>query len=211
MKMVTRTLILLTLLFSQQALCDVMSPADVTASSTFDSYSLPDLINESGISGGLDGGTHGTQYGDMWMSDNGDATPWVIFDTGSSTFISNAHVWNYNATCCGLDRGVDELDVYHSDNDVDYTFTGNFNLQQSAGGGISAEVLSLNVTARYIRFNVVSNHGDPDYTGLSEVAFDVAGSMPTPEMDPVPVNSFWMISTLLLLMTVVAVRRLRKT
>ena len=75
MKVISIILVSVSLILSQQALSDVISPNTVTASSTFDSYSLPDLVNGSGITGGLDGGTHGEEYTDMWLSDGGDLTP----------------------------------------------------------------------------------------------------------------------------------------
>lgn len=210
MKAITATLMAVGLLFSQQVFSAVNSPDSVTASSTFSSYSLPDLINGSGITGGLEGGTHGVEYTDMWLSDGGDTTPWLVFDMGGMAGIGTIQIWNYNATCCGLDRGVNNLDIYYSDNDFDYTLLGNYNLIQADGSAISAQIIPANIEARYIRFEVNSNHGDELYTGLSEVAFGTDYvDIPDYDARPVPSLSFWMVMTLLLLISALAIRRLR--
>jgi len=49
------------------ASAQVLTPVAVTPSSTFETYDAVDLINDSGLSGGL----HDVEYTNMWISDRG--------------------------------------------------------------------------------------------------------------------------------------------
>lgn len=203
---------LLILLFSQQAFAIVTSPASVTTSSTFSTYNQIDLINQSGLSGGLESGLHDEDYFHSWMSDNGDTSPTLTFDLGGTFQITAAHIWQYNAVCCGLDRGVNGFNILYSSDNVSYTPLGSANLTMSAGGLIPAEVVQMAATARYIRFEVTSNHGDSSYTGLAEVAFDIGDAIQPPvqpPVEPVPGLSGWMLLLLSLLVLAIGARRYR--
>lgn len=208
MKVLSTTLALIGLFFSQQVLATVVSPASATASSTFSTYSLPNLINGVGITGGLDGGTHSTDYTTMWMSDAGDVNAQLTFDLGAVESVNAARIWQYNATCCGLERGVDGFDVYYSSDDINYTLLGSFNLTMSqsvSNEEVPAQIVPMSFSAQFIRFNITSNHGSEGYTGLSEVAFDVNNQ---PSV-PVPALSGFMLMVMLLLLAGFAAVRLR--
>ena len=100
------------------------------------------------------------------------------------------------------------FDVFYSDDDINYTFFGSFNLTVSGGGEIPAQIVPLAFTARYIRFSVTSNFGDESYTGLSEVAFDVGPYQQQPTT-PIPTLSNLMLMVLILLLAGMAVVRFR--
>jgi hypothetical protein len=162
-------------LFASVCSAGTVAVDSVTASSTYFSYNVDNLINGSGLSGGL----HDNDWYHMWLT-SGTVTGWLIFDLGSVTSLSSTDVWNYNASCCGLDRGVQDLSISTSTNGVDYNAFGAFTLTEGTGGWIPADVIDLGgVSARYVEFFLTSNYGDSDFTGLSAVQFE-GGSVPEP-------------------------------
>lgn len=211
MKLLRYAILLVSLLISHQLYAQATSPDSVIASSTFSSYSLPSLINEDGLTGGLEGGLHSEDFPTMWMSGSGDLNATLTFDMGQVVNLTDSYIWQYNAACCGLNRGVDGFDILYSQNGVDYTAQGSANLTQSPGGAIAAQVVPVNVTARFIRFEITSNHGDGSFVGLSEVAFVVSGEPPVAAAPakPVPGLSIWTIALLSFFILVVAYRRYR--
>ncbi len=149
----------------------------VTASSTFYTYDVNHLIDGSGLSGGL----HDNDFEHMWLT-NGTTTGSVTFDLGGLYALTQALVWNYNwnnnTPCCTLSRGVMNMAVLGSLDNTSFFSMGSFLLTEGTGGLIPADVLSLNSSiARYVRFDLQSDFGDPSYIGLSEVQFEV---MPEP-------------------------------
>lgn len=197
--------LLLSLLVSHQAFAIVTSPTSAEASSTFFSYSLASLINGDGLSGGLEGGLHGESYPTMWMSESDDRTPTLTFDMGETVNFLAAHIWQYNSVENGLSRGVNGFNILYSSNGVDFTPLGSANLTISPGGPIPAQIVPMVATARFIRFEITSNHGDT-YTGLSEVAFDIQSIQAAA---PIPANSQWALIMLSMLigLTVFANRK----
>ena len=179
-----------------------ITPTGVTVSSTYFSYDAQNLIDDSGLSGGV----HDGNYDNMWMSDSGDTTPWLVFDLGSVQTLAEAHIWQYNYDECCRERGVNGLRILLSTNNVDYTLVTTTTLPQSPGGNIPATIVPVVGSARYVRFEVTSNHGDATWTGLSEVKFSstVTGAA-------VPALSRWSAAgfvVLLLAAGLLAVRRL---
>jgi hypothetical protein len=85
----------------------VVTPVSVTASSTFFTYDDVDLINDSGLVGGL----HDEDFNNMWLSDADDVTPTVTFDLGAAYDITAGQIWQYNSTANGLSRGVNGFDI----------------------------------------------------------------------------------------------------
>lgn len=171
-----------------------ITPVGVTASSTFTaSYQAEDLINDSGLSGGL----HDVDFTNMWLSNERDVTPWLIFDLGAVYNLSSASIWQYNATCCGLERGIQGLRILLSTDGSAYTLVTTTTLAQSTGGNIPAQVVVVTGTARYVRFEATSNYGDAAYTGLSEVKFTgEEAALP----DPIPAAGPWGIALLALVL-----------
>ena len=149
--------------------------ATVTPSSTFFTYDAANLINGSGLSGGL----ADDNFHNMWMT-NGTTTGTLVFDLGSVFSLADTLVWNYNADCCGLGRGVQNMTALISTNGITYTSIGSFSLTQGTGSPIPDNVLNLGgATGRYVKFDLTANYGDTTYIGLSEVQFE-SSTVPEP-------------------------------
>lgn len=167
----------------------VMAPAaraatipivSVTPSDTFFSYDVNDLINGSGLSAGL----HDNNFENMWMSDYHDTPEGsLVFDLGDAYALNFTSIWNYNADCCGLERGVRTFDVYGSLDSVSFSLIGSYLLGMSPGGSIPAQTFGLSGTWQYVMFDLLTNYGADNYIGLSEVQFDgdVAEQVVVPE------------------------------
>lgn len=167
--MMSKFVLALFITAASSAMASNVPVASVSASSTFSSYNVNNLINGAGLSGGL----HDNNYANMWMSDYGDVTATLTFNLGATYTLDSASVWNYNAKCCGLDRGVDNFNILVSTDGVNFTLAESVTgLPEGTGSPIAADVIGLpNVTASYVEFQVLSNYGDY-YTGLSAVQFD---------------------------------------
>jgi hypothetical protein len=137
-------------------------------------------VNNSGIQGK----THGTSPASaMWLTDGVDTAPEFNIDLGAVHTVDQLRVWNYNenanATCC-LDRGVQTADIYVAGADGVFGATPIISGQSftRAPGVVEdfSQVISLGgVQARYIKIDITANHGDPSFTGLSELK--VTGSV----------------------------------
>lgn len=156
--------------------------ADVTASDTFFTYNVDRLIDGSGLSGGL----HNNNFENMWMSDYHDTPEGsLVFDLGAQYSLTETNIWQYNADCCGLGRGVDDFTISGSVDNIIYSFIGAFAMTQSPGGLISSQDFGLTGDFRYLRFDLLTNHGEGNYIGLSEVQFqgdpfDAPSQIPEP-------------------------------
>ena len=146
----------------------------VSASSTFSTYDVNNLINNSGISGDY----HDGNFPNKWLT-NGTVTGSLIFDLGSNYFVGSTTVWNYGAGCCGVERSVRDLGISYSTNGGSYTNFGDIVLNQNMDNPFLGESISLGFNARYIQFSLNSNYGDSSYSGLSEVKF--YAPVPEPE------------------------------
>lgn len=148
--------------------------SSVTASSTFYTYNANNLINGNGLSGDL----HSGNWEAKWLLD-GSTTGELTFDLGKLFKVGNTTIWNYGPGCCGEGRSVKDLSISLSSDGVSYTEFGSFTLNQPTTDPFGGETLSLGDTvARFVRFDIQSNHGDGDYTGLSEVKFDGVSAVP---------------------------------
>jgi hypothetical protein len=90
--------------------------------------------------------------------------------------------WNYNEILTSdplrdaelLGRGVATADILVSNNGIDFsTLIPGQAFQQAPGDQLVdfSESVALNTDARYVRLNVLSNHGDAGFVGISEVQF----------------------------------------
>lgn len=167
----------LTLVISPAIFAQNITPVGVTASSTYSVYNAQNLINDSGLSGGV----HSNLYTDMWMNDNTEPPNGasVTFDLGGSFSITSAYIWQYNLNA-ELDRGVSGFDILASPDGTNFAPITSATL--TIAGGTSAEpaqnIAFGSVTATHIRFSITSNHGDPTFAGLSEVKFSDAATVP---------------------------------
>ncbi len=141
--------------------------SSVTASSTYYTYNVNNLINGSG----LVGTDHTGDWENKWLLDS-VTTGTVTFDLGSLFKVGSSTVWNYGTGCCAVERSVKDLGVSVSTDGVNFSNAGAFVLTQPTTDPFPGESLALNdVSARYVRFSINSNYGDTTYSGLSEVKF----------------------------------------
>jgi len=119
----------------------------------------------------------------MWMSDTGDPNAKLTFDLGDVYMVTAADIWQYNAPF-GLDRGVKEFNIYNSIGGIDFDFLTAASLSKSTGESIPAQNVEFSTVARYIRFNIITNYGDLNYSGLSEVKFDRIPNKTNPIPEP---------------------------
>ena len=162
---------------------DVVS---VTASSeippTFDRKAAY-LIDGSGLNAA---GQHTSAVEpNMWLSrgtafGGDDLDPNVVFDLGAVYRLDELRVWNYNESPPNLTaRGVNAVTVqYGTTPALGNTVAGITNFTQADGTNTyTGEIFDLTtgspINARYVKFDIDSNHGgDNNFYGLSEVRFD---------------------------------------
>jgi len=169
----------------------VVQPTDVEASSEFGDTESFDrtaihAINGSGLSDDSivetndpvpsSWPTDGTNVsGALWHTDSGDANGWIRFDLGEEVPISGIHVWNYNGNDTSA-RGIQNVDVRFSSDSISGPFSNTQSLtfaeapQTTTYEGEQIDLASP-VTARFVEFDIQSNYGDSDFSGLSEVRF----------------------------------------
>lgn len=169
--------------FAAPASAAVIQPVGVVASDTFnDFYPAVNLINGSGLNGNL----HDGNFQNMWQSTWDEIPHWLVFDLGQVVHLTETHIWNYNQDFgwgTSLGRGVKDLTISISLDGVDFTEVLTTQLQRGTGLPIPAEVVALSGSARYVKFDLLSNQdaGKPvneqqPWTGLSEVRF--SGAVP---------------------------------
>jgi len=118
--------------------------------------------------------------GNMWLSSGieyggQDSDPSVTFDLGAVYTISRFHVWNYNQAGYTT-RGINSVSIeYGTTASLGSTVAGITNFAQATGAdGYTGEEFDMFTpfSARYIKFDINSNHGDVRlFYGLSEVRF----------------------------------------
>jgi len=175
--MANKLVVALLICAASSAMASNIAVNSVSASSTFSSYDVNHLIDGSGLSGGL----HDDLFSNMWMDGGGSAAS-LIFNLGSTYTLNSTSVWNYNADCCGLGRGVHDFNILVSTDGENYTLVGSVSgLPEGTGSPIAADVIGLNnVTASFVEFQILNNYGG-DFSGLSEVQFDGDPGVVTPE------------------------------
>lgn len=157
------------------AVASEIAVSSVSASSTFHTYNVNNLINGSGISGAF----HDGNWQNKWIT-NGTTTGSLVFDLGSAYSVASTTIWNYGTGCCGAGRSVKDLGISYSTDGINYSSFANVVLGLPATDPFLGESLALNFNARYIQFALNSNYGDA-YTGLSEVKFFSGNIAPVPE------------------------------
>jgi hypothetical protein len=140
---------------------------------TFSTYNILNLTNGLGLSSMSVSATHSATWQEMWIS-NAILTGWLQFDLGSVQPLSAIAVWNYNSSI-STQRGVAVMDVSTSIDGVNFLPLSRENVPQANAQPVLPHLIGVgNVPARFVRFDVLQNHGN-NYTGLSEVQF-VPGS-----------------------------------
>lgn len=174
--------------FALSSICvgATITPSGINASSTFFTYNASSLVDGSGLTGLL----HDNEFSNMWLSDN--LFPGVDPFSGTLTvqFAGNVRIaairlWNYNYDDLAqnpdlLNRGARDIAVSYVSGGT-RTQLGQFTLSRGTGQALSAEtfVLSAPVDASEFQFEILTNYGDRDYVGLSEIQFlsDVSGGV----------------------------------
>ena len=140
------------------------------------------LVDLSGMTGNM----HDTDPDNMWLSSGAgifggvDPDPSVTFDLGAVYTINSFNVWNYNETGGTFtERGVNSVSVeYGTTASLGSTVPGITSFDEApspAAGTYTGQAFNTFTpfNARYIKFDINSNHGDADtFYGLSEVQFD---------------------------------------
>ena len=125
-----------------------------------------------------------TPGGPMWLSDGkGDvASQFITFDLGAPRRLRRIRVWNYNENVRGyINYGVKDLEILVSTNGSDYRKAASAALRDGGENEDKNYFQDLELEAgeaRYVRFEVKSNHNRPGYlegvsqrAGLSKVEF----------------------------------------
>ncbi len=151
---------------------------DVTAFAS--SFFTPDDRNpNNAVNGnGLVGSAHNTLAGpNVWLTALNDPAPSFTANLGAIYSIDSMQFWNYNEnanpTCC-LTRGLAVADVSVAGPDGVFTpvFTGlPFDIAPGIETDFSETFPLGGVQAQFVRFDNITNHGDANYTGISEVQF----------------------------------------
>ncbi|WP_380873880.1 hypothetical protein ACFB49_44390 [Sphingomonas sp. DBB INV C78] len=167
-----------------------IAPIGVTASSTLWTYDVQNLINGSGLSGGL----HDGDYNHAWITDTTGVPSWLVFDLGASYDLSAASIWQYNVDF-GLDRGAKDITVSLSSDGVNWAQVAASTLARATGQPAAAQSVSLDGAARYVRLDLLNNYGDQwTWTGLSEVRFDgTAAPVPEPATWAMMIGGFGLV------------------
>ncbi|MFS0736032.1 PEPxxWA-CTERM sorting domain-containing protein [Sphingomonas sp. 1P06PA] len=171
-----------------------LTPVSVTATSTFNNgfYTPNNLINGSGLSGGL----HDNFFGNMWQTEQSetDKLAQITFDLGDTYQVDAANIWQFNyadgvqipGVISTLDRGVKAFRLLTSLDGVTFTEVFNGTLARGTGEPLAAQTFALNDVARYVQIDILSNYAEGTiYTtfasGLSEVQFEGSAITAVPE------------------------------
>ncbi|MHC5004788.1 MAG: glycosyl hydrolase, partial [Planctomycetota bacterium] len=138
-----------------------------------------------------------TPNGPAWLTDgrSDPASEFIVFDLGSARDLGHVDIWNFQDQTRGLlKRGIREMDVSVSANGSHFRAIGRVELRRVPDIGERGYQQTVPISAgrvRFVRFDVVSNHGDDwlgrtNYVGLNRVVFhDSTGT----RIDPVRVEA----------------------
>lgn len=163
-----------------------IDPNNVSASTElFENFNrtVDQIVDGSGLTAGQH--TKDNPNNTMWLTEaNGfggiDPDPWVLFDLGDVYSITSFQVWNYNELAGTTNdlttRGVNAVTVqYGLTSTPGSSVPGITNFARAdATNTYTGEVFNgfTPFEARYIKFDIDSNHGDTSqFYGLSEVQF----------------------------------------
>ena len=121
-----------------------------------------------------------------------DIGPTITFNLGSKYVLNSFRVWNFNSfrDLNGVpytERSIRSVDISTSNDGASYANLGAFLFSQAPGTSdyLGELVSPFNVTAQFVRFNILSNYAN-DMTfgvGLSEIQF-FGSSSPTSAPEP---------------------------
>jgi hypothetical protein len=196
---VVLTMVLIVLVISENVKSDViLSPVSVTASLPTESNypnCIPDrMIDHSGlVTSFLSGVTDYSIYmsqspknesafkDNCYNSENDYFGSGVSmdFDLGENYYVNNVVIWNGNVNGSNETSGIKDTTIYLSEySDFSDSTSYNVVVDQVADASVPHEAFVFNlgdsILARYVRFDVSTNHGNPGHYSVSEVAFGVS-------------------------------------
>jgi hypothetical protein len=147
---------------------------------------IGETIDNTGLSGtGISvTETHSVNSGNSgsyWLSaSGGNAAEVLTFDLGAAYNVDTIHQWLYTRTG-EEDRGIQTFDIaFSTDNGVSYTAAvsaaslGMSNFTEATIEPLPAQTRTFTeqTGVTHIRFSNITNFGDPNFIGLSEIKFE---------------------------------------
>ena len=164
-------------------------PDGATTSSQFldgSNYLVTNTINGSGLPGGFDASSSHASYaaGNHWTTAGGaiaGVTATYTFTTAQT--LDAFYLWNHLSTvgvAASNGYAVANFDLRFYDGSS--TLVGSLLGQTAAKNVATAQTYSFSPISnvRSVVFTINSNHGDANYTGLAEVAFQATSAIPEP-------------------------------
>jgi hypothetical protein len=159
-------------------------------------FAVGNLINDSGMTG------FGNEQSEVFSGTPQTPTLWrqqdgvdgnvignseLTFDLGSKQEVGAVKIWNYHEygnSAWQNDRGLQNIELYQSDDGITYTKVGDYTLGEQLNMDLSVDhtVLDLfgeGVNAQYLQIRATDNYGGA-YYGLGEVRFFGASTIPEP-------------------------------
>jgi hypothetical protein len=117
---------------------------------------------------------HSSKPADMWLSEKGQTTGWIEFDLGKAHKLDLIQIWNFNEKW-HTNRGLKKADISIWTEGVGWQkVLDDFQVDEADGSDDYDEPALAKlggVQAQKIRFDDLTNLGDAEYVGLSEVRF----------------------------------------
>jgi F5/8 type C domain len=162
----------------------------VTATTDMGNF-LPDIdingvVNGAGLSSLSLNATHAApDFESSWGSTNQVTTGNITFNLNGLYSLAGLSLWNLGSFA----SGINEVNIETSTDGTIFDLVKGAPAQFALGtstpqdpGQFSPQQFSFApVNASYVRFKVLSNHGDAFFTGLSEVQFNSASAAAVPE------------------------------
>jgi hypothetical protein len=172
-----------------------LTPVSVSVNQTANggaSFALTNIVNDGGM-GGFDDERSiahtnvANSY--LWrqrISDGNAVSNSVItFDLGAGRKVGAVKIWNYHekATVWKNDRGLQNVELWQSDDGVSYSKVGDYTLDQQGNETNTSlhtvlDLFDAGVDARYLQLRADDNYGDASIYGLGEVRFYAAATAP---------------------------------
>jgi len=169
-----------------------IDPANISATASSVNYQLEPVYSCNG--NGLTGDLHTNQIstgaeppnpgeGTMWLAEQWDTQPWIIYEFDREYTLQTMWVWNYNQVVADgstrTGRGTRDCTIEYSTDGSNWQPLGTTHTFAIADAtdtyAHNTEVDFNSVRARYVKISVLNNHGG-NCSGLSEVRF-YAGNM----------------------------------
>ena len=131
------------------------------------------LVNGDGLN---ENDEHSALLEHMWLSDNADPTPWIVFEFAQLEKLDRIRVWNHNSqTEAFIGFGVKEAHIETSLDGETWTGLDTVTLAQASGASSyqGDEIELVGVVAKYVKFTALSNYSvfGMAKKGLAEVRF----------------------------------------